>query len=107
MLSEQNSTDDNNSFETISLPRAISRPDAPMRIKKKRGIIPDALVQMRLETFRKSFPNFNTKFGIGESSTNERGAHFKGILCQPMGAGDLVRKRIKGESDIGSKWRRD
>ena len=32
-----------------------------MYFKKKRGIIPDGLVQMRLSNFRKTFPNLNTE----------------------------------------------
>jgi hypothetical protein len=32
-----------------------------MYFKKKRGIIPDGLVQMKLSNFRKTFPNLNTE----------------------------------------------
>ena len=41
----------------ISLPGSFRRPAAAMWIKKKRGVIPDGLVQMPLNVFRKSFPN--------------------------------------------------
>ena len=67
LLSEQSSTDDNIPSETISLPRAVSSPAAPMQIRKKRGIITDGLVQIRLATFGKSFPNLKSKFDTGES----------------------------------------
>ena len=40
---------------------SLSIKPKPMYFKKKRGIIPDGLVQMRLTNFRKEIPNFNTE----------------------------------------------
>ena len=40
---------------------SLSIKPKPMYFKKKRGIIPDRLVQMRLSNFRKTFPNLNTE----------------------------------------------
>ena len=59
---------------------------------------------MRLETFRKSFPNLNTKFGIGESLTNERGAALQRNIASTNGNRG---SGTKGESDIGGKRRQD
>jgi hypothetical protein len=44
---------------------------APWRLVKKRGIIPDGLVQARLDMFVKSFPNLR---GGGGSSNNNKSA---------------------------------
>ena len=64
-----------------------------MRIRKKRGIIPDGLVQMRLEVFKKSFPNLKTKFDIGESSTNERGSASQTNIASTNSSGGSGTKR--------------
>ena len=80
---------------------------APMRIRKKRGIIPDGLVQMGLEIFKKSFPNLKTKFDIGESSTNERGAALQRDIASTNGRGGSNKRKRNGESDIGGKRRGD
>ena len=102
LLSEHISTDESISSETISLPRAISRTAALMRIRKKRGIIPDGLVQMRLETFRKSFPNLESKFDTGESSTNERGAAYqRNIASANSSGGSGTKRKRQGESNMG------
>ena len=79
-----------------------------MRIRKKRGIIPDGLVQMRLATFSKSFPNLKSKFDTGESSTNERRvACQSNIASANRSGGSGTKRKRQGESDIGSKRRRD
>ena len=81
-----------------------------MRIRKKRGIIPDGLVQMRLELFKKSFPNLKTKFDIGESSTNERGAAHQrniSIASANSSGGSGSKKKRQWNSDTGGKRRRD
>ena len=80
-----------------------------MRIKKKRGIIPDGLVQMRLETFKKSFPNLKTKFDItGESSTNERGAaHQRDIVLSNGNGGSGSKRKRQENSDSGGKRKRN
>ena len=57
-----------NISHTTSTSGPKSRPAAPWRIVKKRGIIPDKLVQSRLEKFVQTYPNL--KLRTGESSTN-------------------------------------
>ena len=48
-----------------------------MYFKKKRGIIPDVLVQMRLSNFRKDFPNLKANLSSLSSSTNSQNCKTK------------------------------
>ena len=41
-----------------------SRKPKPMYFKKKRGIVPDGLVQMRLSNFTKQFPNLQSTWAV-------------------------------------------
>ena len=66
---------------------------------------------MRLDLFKKSFPNLKTKFDnniIGESSTNESGAAHQRdndiVLANSTGGSGSKRKR-QGNSDSGGKRR--
>jgi hypothetical protein len=49
-----------------------SRKPRPMYFRKKRGIVPDGLVQMRLSNFKQQFPNLQSNWAVtnGQSSTN-------------------------------------
>ena len=65
-------TSANDDLKHTTFSPVISRPAAPMRIRKRRGIVADGLVQVRLPNFRKSIPNFENQFVKGESSTNQK-----------------------------------
>ena len=49
-----------------------SRKPRPMYFRKKRGIVPDGLVQMRLSNFKQQFPNLQSTWAVttGQLSTN-------------------------------------
>ena len=54
--------------------RPASRPPAQWKLVKKRGIVPDGLVQARLENFVRAFPNLtknvSTNYDKGNCSSN-------------------------------------
>jgi hypothetical protein len=52
------------------------RKPRPMYFRKKRGIVPDGLVQMRLSNFKTQFPNLQSNWAVtnGQISTNGREA---------------------------------
>ena len=56
-----------------------SKKPKPMYFKKKRGIIPDGLVQMRLSQFRKDFPNLKANLSSISSSTNSKSKQYSNI----------------------------
>ena len=87
-----------------------------MRIKgNRRGIIPDGLVQMRLQNFRKSFPNLNPKYSntrnneqcnVGISANENQAVKTFDEVSANHSGGSGKRKR-KGKSDTPAKRRRD
>ena len=83
-----------------------SKKPKPMYFKKKRGIVPDGLVQMRLTNFRKMFPNLQPTWAVttGQGLTNEgTAAHQRELLTN----GDSVRKRkLDLDLVVDSKKRR-
>ena len=62
-----------------------------MYFKKKRGIIPDGLVQMQLSNFRKEFPNLNIRENAkllslsSSSNTNIIGGDYGGKVSTNRG----------------------
>ena len=64
-----------------------SRKPKPMYFKRKRGIVPDGLVQMRLSNFRKQFPNLQPTWAVttgpvltnGETAVLQRDISTNGV----------------------------
>ena len=82
-----------------------SRPAAPMSIRKKRGIIPDGMVQMRLANFRKTFPYLENQFGIRESSTNGGGVALQRdiVSANQKGVSGGRKRRVESEHCGGKR----
>jgi hypothetical protein len=57
------------STNQITFHNCPSKPAILKTVKKKRGIIPDGLVQTRLSTFMKMFPNLNTHLNKQKGAT--------------------------------------
>ena len=74
-----------------------SKKPRPMYFRKKRGIVPDGLVQMRLSNFTKMFPNLQSTWAVtmGVSMTNEKAA-----ACQS-------KISTNGDTDRKRKWDQD
>ena len=87
-----------------------------MYFRKKRGIIPDGLVQMRLSNFRLRFPNLssdsnpNTNIGVGGGGnffTNERAAATSKRMNITNGGSGLISVKRKVEPNVENckrKW---
>ena len=69
---------------------------------KKRGIIPDKLVQSRLEKFIQTYPNL--KLRMGESSTN--GDEAPVSSTNSNGGGGQKRKLVDSGEKCGGKIQR-
>ena len=84
-----------------------SKKPKPMYFRKKRGIVPDGLVQMRLSNFTKQFPNLQSTWAVttGVSLTNEKAAASQRKISTN---GDTERKRKLDQDFVGlSKKRRE
>ena len=78
-----------------------------MYFRRKRGIVPDGLVQMRLSNFTKQFPNLQSTWAVttGVSLTNEKAAASQRKISTN---GDTERKRKWDQDFVGlTKKRRE
>ena len=75
-----------------------SRKPKPMYFKRKRGIVPDGLVQMRLSNFRKQFPNLQPTWAVttGPELTNGRTA----VLQRDISTNGVSDRKRKLDQDF-------
>ena len=88
--------------------KADSRKPKPMYFKRKRGIVPDGLVQMRLSNFIQTFPSLQPSgvVTMGGGLTNDRGAASQRNFSTNQRAGISGSKRKWDQDQIVSKrWR--
>ena len=80
----------------VHVQAVAGRPAAPWRIKKRRGVLPDSLIQTRLAGFGKIFPKLNVvqidNTGI---STNEGTASFSSNWAANSNTGFGVKRKTE------------
>ena len=92
------------------LPQVESRKPKPMFFKRKRGIVPDGLVQMRLSNFIKIFPNLQPSGAVtmGGELTNEGGAAHQSILSanqRPDISSSGKKRKLDQDLIARKRWR--
>ena len=92
------------------LSQVKSRKPKPMFFKRKRGIVPDGLVQMRLSNFIKTFPNLQPSGAVtmGGELTNEGGAAHQSILSanqRPDISSSGKKRKLDQDLIARKRWR--